>query len=528
MRELRLGIDNRRWLLRTTVAEIRPRALRVTAVLRREDAENGVVFADTLNLSSNHQRLRYAERASTKLGLEEWVLVDDLGLLLRILRAQRANEARAREARASRLGDAEREAALELLRDPRLLDRVGADFDRCDLVGEKPNRLLAYLAALSRLLDETLIVVIRGRRGSGKHTLLSRVINFVPEEERGIYYLWSEEPPSRLEERSVQHQLMAFRNVWGEDGEMMNPTLKRLLRGERLRFKVTQTPPFPGPRAHQRLRVDGPLTIFLVPGNIPIEKKVEERCLILHIDESREQTERVFRQARYSRTAEGFLQKEDHSDVCELQRNAQQLLQRLAVDNPYAREFDSPEPAMRIRRILVEACALLHQYQRPIKTRREGTKTIRYVEVHRDDITTVDRLICQGLDNAFAEIEERTQELLDRLVQRVHRRAAEQGIAWWQVGFTRREVLRETGWGRTQVYVHLQRLERRRFLLVRGERKNGKRLTYQLICESRAEEKLAARAEFDAAVRASEERTAELIREKEQRRESADRQEPLE
>ena len=45
---------------------------------------------------------------------------------------------------------------MELLRDPKLLDRILADFDRCGVVGEQVNKLVGYLATISRKLDEPL------------------------------------------------------------------------------------------------------------------------------------------------------------------------------------------------------------------------------------------------------------------------------------------------------------------------------------------------------------------------------------
>ena len=49
--------------------------------------------------------------------------------------------------------DAQEEAAaMALLRDPRLLDRVLEDFEKCGAVGEETNKKVSYLAAVSRLL----------------------------------------------------------------------------------------------------------------------------------------------------------------------------------------------------------------------------------------------------------------------------------------------------------------------------------------------------------------------------------------
>ena len=50
--------------------------------------------------------------------------------------------------------EAERGAALDLLRDPHLLDRILADFERAGVGGEQTNKLVGYLAAVSRKLAE--------------------------------------------------------------------------------------------------------------------------------------------------------------------------------------------------------------------------------------------------------------------------------------------------------------------------------------------------------------------------------------
>lgn len=73
------------------------------------------------------------------------------------------------------LSDEEREAAMALLRDPRLLDRILEDFERCGVVGETTNKLVGYLAATSRLLDEPLAVVIQSCSAAGKSSLMDAV-----------------------------------------------------------------------------------------------------------------------------------------------------------------------------------------------------------------------------------------------------------------------------------------------------------------------------------------------------------------
>ena len=62
----------------------------------------------------------------------------------------------------------EQAAALELLRDPRLLERVLSDFDKCGVVGEETNKRVSYLAAVSRLLEKPLAIVVQSSSSAGK------------------------------------------------------------------------------------------------------------------------------------------------------------------------------------------------------------------------------------------------------------------------------------------------------------------------------------------------------------------------
>ena len=43
---------------------------------------------------------------------------------------------------------------MELLRDPRLIERIVEDFARCGMVGEETNKLVGYLGAVSRHLSD--------------------------------------------------------------------------------------------------------------------------------------------------------------------------------------------------------------------------------------------------------------------------------------------------------------------------------------------------------------------------------------
>ena len=65
---------------------------------------------------------------------------------------------------------------------PNLLDRILADFARCGVVGEETNKLVGYIAAVSRHLEAPLAVMVQSSSAAGKSSLMDAMLAFVPEE----------------------------------------------------------------------------------------------------------------------------------------------------------------------------------------------------------------------------------------------------------------------------------------------------------------------------------------------------------
>ncbi len=119
---------------------------------------------DSFDLYSARARASFVRDAADEVGVEDKILKRDLG------RVPTAAEALVEEAirRAAEPDDTtvvldvdERAAALELLQDPKLVDRITDDFARVGMVGEATNCLVGYLATISRLLDKPLAVIVQ-------------------------------------------------------------------------------------------------------------------------------------------------------------------------------------------------------------------------------------------------------------------------------------------------------------------------------------------------------------------------------
>src|SRR3546814_3530680 len=76
--------------------------------------------------------------------------------------------------------------------------------------------------------------------------------------------------------------------------------------------------------------------LFLTTTAIDIDEELMNRCLVLTVDESREQTRAIHALQRRRQTLEGLLAGEDRAVTLALHRNAQTLLEGVKVVNPFA------------------------------------------------------------------------------------------------------------------------------------------------------------------------------------------------
>src|SRR5208337_3109780 len=384
------------------------------------------------------------------------------------------------------LSDEERADALALLRDPNLLERVVTDFDRCGLVGEKNNKLIGYLAAVSRHLESPLAVLVQSSSAAGKSTLMDAVLAFVPDEECIRFSAMTEQSLYYMGDMDLKHKVLAIAE---EEGASRAAYALKLLQSEgALSIASTGKDPATGRMVTHEYRVEGPVMIFLTTTAIDLDEELLNRCLVLSVDEDRPQTQAIHRLQREQQTLEGLLVRQERAEILKVHRNAQRLLKPLFVVNPYAREMTFPDNRTRTRRdhikylTLIRSIALLHQYQRPIKTSTHQGRTISYVEVTLSDIETANRLAHEVLGRSLDELPPQTRRLLSFLDEMVSAECERQKIERTDFRFSRKDVRAFTKWSDSQLKRHLHRLEELEYLLVHhGGR--GQSFAYELVFE---------------------------------------------
>ena len=484
--ELGIVFGDRRWRVRGLPNKPLPGSLKVNVRVGRD---NGAFHIDTLELYSSRQRGVYTKLASEELSVEERIIKRDLGELL--LQLEGYLEQRKQEQVAAKkpyeLSATEQSAALELLRDPKLLDRILEDFERCGVVGEHTNILLGYLAATSRKLEAPLAVVIQSTSAAGKSSLMEAVLRLMPEEEKVQYSAMTGQSLFYMGETNLQHKILAI--VEEEGAERASYALKLLQSEGELTIASTGKDPATGRLVTQEYHVEGPVMIFQTTTAVDMDEELLNRCIVLTVDEGREQTRAIHERQRLSRTLEGVVARQERSQLYALHQNVQRLIRPLFVVNPYAKELRFPDHQTRMRRDhmkylgLIEAVTLLHQYQRSVKEVEHRGQRIRYIEVTKEDIAVANRLAHEVLGRSLDELPPQTRRLLGLLDSMVKSECDRLGVDRADYRFSRRTVREQTGWGDTQLKIHLGRLVEMEYVMVHRGAGHSQRFGYELVYE---------------------------------------------
>src|SRR5256884_6404502 len=159
------------------------------------------LHVDALDLYAARLRSIFAKQAAKELGHKEESIERDLNTLilkLEDLQHEWIEKTLKPQEEKIEMTAEEKASALELLRDPHLLERILEDIERCGVVGEETNKLVSYLAVTSRLLESPLAILVQSSSAAGKSALMEAVLAMLPEEQR---VQRSEEHTSELQSR---------------------------------------------------------------------------------------------------------------------------------------------------------------------------------------------------------------------------------------------------------------------------------------------------------------------------------------
>lgn len=378
----------------------------------------------------------------------------------------------------------DRAGALKFLKNPHMFKEILADFETIGYTGEEMNKLLCYIAAISRKMESPLSVMIQSRSAAGKSFLQDTVLSLIPEDDYIKYTRLTDQALFYKDKDSLKNKILAIEELDGMNGAIYS--IRSIQSSKKITIAYTGKDPVTGRMQTEENTVEGPLMVFITTTQVDIDGETASRFVFISIDESEEMTKKILAKQRQSQTMAGMINKLESAEIIKKHQNANRLLKPLHVFNPYADLLTFTSKSLRARRDhtkylnLILAIAYLFQYQRKIHTMEFDNTTIEYINVILVDIEKANQIANEVLGRSLDELSPPSKNLLKLIREMVISKCKEKRINLEEYHFTRRDIREFAGWSDFQVKTHIKQLEELEYLYaVIG--KKGKEYIYELL-----------------------------------------------
>jgi DNA primase len=439
-------------------------------------ADKSKTFRDEANLYSYAQIKKTTQNISESLGISSTYIsqvMSDLTQKLESYRLTLKTEFNTeKKDEKPKLSPEETKEAMNLLQSPSLLRKTLKLIEESGLVGQQKNGMLLFFLYLSRYFDEPLHAIIFGKSGSGKTYLQTKISDCIPPEDLRVVTSLTENTLYYSPKGFWKHKVLMIEDLEGVYQAFL--PLREMMSKQEI-SKFTTDKDSQGNNVQLLLKVEGPICVSGATTKEWIYEDNANRSYLLLIDESKDHLDQVMDYQR--REYAGQIDKTGQQKAKIQLQNAQRLLRKVKVINPFAQELKIPEMVFKKLRTnnhylkLIQIISYYCQFNREIKTDSEGTI---FIETNLEDISWANRLIKESLLTKSDELSGNLRQFFEILKGIMNQRKES------EKSFYAKEIRQQLRLNPMTVNRHLRDLEMRSYIRqIGGNRKTG----YEYIIE---------------------------------------------
>ncbi|MFX1503730.1 MAG: hypothetical protein ACFFDH_22405 [Promethearchaeota archaeon] len=431
------------------------------------------VFMDSIELYKNRDRQNFIFNIMDKFNLRDQVqLENDLNQIIEVIENHIEKKANEKKKQKPELTEYQKDIGIKFLQNENLIDEITEDITKLGYVREDKNKIILYLIMTSRLLDNPLHSIIISRSGAGKSQLVDIVECLCPPEElesvsdlsaQALYYYGIDDLKNKF--------IVIGEKEGSKDSDY---PLRQLITKKSIIKAIPMKDSVTGQIKTVTIKVNGPISLVETTTNGELNHENLNRCFVIAIDESEEQTRLIHHNQRIKYTLEGHLNKKELNKIREKHIYAQRLLKKIHVFNPYATLLTFPSQRLQTRRDnekllkLINVIAFLHQYQRkPKKMKLENNEVLEYIECTSGDYRIAYELLKDGLlDNTLDDLPRPARELLELIKKYIKEKSKQNDIPIDKIIFERKDIREYTSWSFAQVRNNIRILKDYEYLII--------------------------------------------------------------
>jgi DNA primase len=423
-----------------------------------ESLQTGRKSRSKVDLYEDRQVERVAKEAAEKLNLRADLLQLDLEELTDLLEEYRETQEKETTKVKTKLSAAIEAKCISFLQKADLLERLNELIGKAGVVGEEQNRLFLLGIAASYKMPQPLHALIQGSSGSGKTHLLSKISQFIPDEDKKHFTRVTESSFYNYGMYDLQNKLICLEDLDGMKEEAFLAFRELQSKGE-ISSSTSGKDEQGNIRAYEKV-VYGPIASLACTTKGEIYEDNMSRCFLVAVDETEVQTQRVIQYQNLK--AAGKIDVSQEKEAATFMQHCIRMLKPYPVINPYADKVNLPKEAHKIRRLnelyqcYVKQITLLHQYQR--QTDKQG----RLIS-QKEDLQKAAELMFESILLKVDELSGSLRQFYEELKSYIRTKGYEQSYQFGQ-----REIRQALKVSRAQLQRHLNDLLRLEYIQLSG------------------------------------------------------------
>ncbi len=438
-----------------------------------------LLFANTPNLSTSKSRKEFSNKIYKKaeavlptryqkpctITTED--LENDLQCVLERCSARLSNKEEPSSPQDDEPTVAEVKNSEKFLKGKNLIQEIQTDIGKIGIVGEECNRLMVYLACISRLFATPISLTLKGSSSSGKSHLVSAILRLMPRSEVFEFSYVSAKALAYMDNVDFKNKILV---IYERSGALESDYNIRVMQSEgKLRIAVPIKDKATGRHKTIFIEIPGPIAYIETTTEHSGHPENETRVYSVFTDESEEQTKKIHEQQKAQYGSKQGISDEAKSAIIRKHVVAQQLLKPYRVRIPYINLIGFPANKVRLRRdfprflLSIAVVTLLHQYQRE-KIVEDG---IEFLLATIDDYRIAYDISIKALTQSMAELPLRSRSLL-----KFCRRYGD--------AFSRNDLVNRTGWSLDEITKYMRPLIEYNYVTALSGDK-GKAYTYKCV-----------------------------------------------
>jgi len=447
-------------------------------------------FPDNVDLCSARSRTSYSQNLARIFELEAQRIENDLLAIMDYFEEERNKESDFDETGPEeiKLTEQQRAEALAFLKNKHIFDQVTSDMTALGYVNEETNKLIVYIAAMSRFMKKPINVYIQSGSSGGKSALLSTLEQLILPTD-----IWKATTISAQAFNYVEQQRFLDKVFFmGESihDEAIEGLVRQMQSEGEISRLVTIKDEKTGEMRAQLIRKKVRMCFMVTSTALHLNAENASRCIILTADESKTQTHKVQQRLGFNHNFEGvIINPEQTKKIIKKHHAAQMLLKKVFIYNPYCSHIKFPAARPSMRRAyeqfltMIDTICYLRQMQKEDVTRTNPAtgEEILCKVCDLEDYRITYNLFTQGiLKNSGFDIPTGTRKLHEAIREMVRDQAAKQNLKVNEVSFIQKRLREYTQLGGEFIKKHIRILVNYEYLEVLGGRRHGTRHAYRL------------------------------------------------